>query len=82
MRSAKYQRDNLLILQEILDVCREPQTRIQLMCKIGVTIKKLQFCLRQLLKQNMVRFHHRKRTYVTTGDGLRYLQFCAEIQKD
>ena len=26
------------------------------------------------LKQNMVRFHHRKRTYVTTEEGLRIQQ--------
>jgi predicted transcriptional regulator len=76
------QRNHFQILKEILDICREPQTRTQIMCKTGVTIKKLQFCLRQLLKQNMVRFHHRKRTYVTTEEGLRYLQSCVEIQKD
>ncbi len=76
------QRNHLQILQEILDACKEPKARTQLISETGVTMKKLQFCLRQLMKQNMVKFHHRRKTYLTTEKGLRYLQMHKKLEKN
>jgi predicted transcriptional regulator len=59
---------------EILDVCREPKAKTQIMHEAGITLKKLQYCLKQLMKQNMIQFNHRKKTYTTTKKGLRHLQ--------
>ena len=70
------------ILNEILYVCREPQVKTQVMSEVDISLRLLQWCLKQLVKQDMVRLHHRKQTYVTTEKGLRYLQLCTEIQKD
>ena len=62
------------VLTEILDACSEPQTRTQIMCETGLSLRHLEFCLKYLLKQNVVKFHHRKKTYVTTEEGLRIRQ--------
>ena len=70
------------ILNEILYVCREPQVKTQVMSEVDISLRLLQWCLKQLVKQDMFRLHHRKQTYVTTEKGLRYLQLCTEIQKD
>jgi predicted transcriptional regulator len=67
---------------EILAVCRQPQSRVQILEETGLSMRHLHFCLKHLLKQDLVRFHHRKKTYVATGKGLRYLQLFTEIQKD
>ena len=81
MQSQRVQRTHLQILIEILSVCREPQVVTQVMSKTGVSLRKLGFCFRELIKQDMISFHHRKRTYVTTGKGLRYLQVWKEPVK-
>jgi len=82
LQSQSVQRNHLQILNEILFVCREPQVKTQVMSEVDISLRLLQWCLKQLLKQNMVRLHHRKQTYVTTEKGLRYLQLCTEIHKD
>ncbi len=82
MLSQSVQRNHLQILNAILFVCREPQGKTKLMNEVEISLRLLQWCLKQLMKQNMVRVHHRKQTYVTTGKGLRYLQLCTEVSKD
>jgi len=72
----------LQIINEILYVCRKPQVKTQVLNEVDISLRLLQWCLEQLMKQNLVRLHHRKQTYVTTDKGLRYLQLCMEIQKD
>jgi predicted transcriptional regulator len=74
LRSSNIQRNHLQVLAEILYVCRNPQTRIQIMCLTGLSLRHLEFCLKYLLKQNMVKLHHREKTYVTTDEGLRIRQ--------
>jgi predicted transcriptional regulator len=72
--SLNTERNDLQVFSEILYVCREPQTRIQILQETGLSLRRFEFCLKYLLKQNLVRFHHRKRTYVTTKEGLRVQQ--------
>ena len=74
MQSSCKQQSHLQVLIEILDACRKPQTRVEIIQETGVSMRHLNFCLKHLLKQNMVRLHHRKKTYVTTEEGLRSLQ--------
>jgi len=81
LQSQSVQRNHLQILTEILNICREPQARTKVMHKTGLSLKRLQFCLKELMKQNMVDFHHRKRTYVTTEKGLRHMQVWKELPK-
>ena len=72
--SPSTQRNHLQVLSEILYVCKEPQTKVQIIEETGLSMRQLHFCLKYLLKQNMVKFHHRKRTYMTTKEGLRIQQ--------
>jgi predicted transcriptional regulator len=69
----------LQVVSEILDVCREPKSKVQILEETGLSLRHLQFCFKYLLKQNLVKPHYRKRTYVTTEEGLRYLRLCKEI---
>ena len=73
------QRSHLQVLSEILNVCREPKFKVQILEETGLSLRHLEFCLKYLLKQNLVKLHYRKRTYVTTEEGLRYLRLCTEI---
>jgi predicted transcriptional regulator len=67
-------RSHLQVVSEILYVCSVPKTKIQILEETGLSMRHLHFCLKQLLKQNMVRHHYRKKTYVTTEKGLRIIQ--------
>ena len=80
LHSQTVKRNHLQILTEILSVCREPQVISHVMHETDTSLKKLQFCFKELMKQGMVVFHHRKRTYVTTEKGLRYLQVWANLK--
>ena len=71
VRSSNTELSYLQVFSEILYVCTEPQTKVQILCKTGLTLRRLDFCLKYLLKQNVVKLHHRKRTYITTEEGLR-----------
>ena len=62
------------VVSEILDVCREPKSKVQILEETGFSMRHLHFCLKHLLKQNLVKLHHRKKTYVTTEEGLRVQQ--------
>ena len=72
-------RSHLQVVSEILNVCREPKFKAQILEETGLSMRHLHFCLKYLLKQNLVKLHYRKRTYVTTEEGLRYLRLCTEI---
>jgi predicted transcriptional regulator len=67
-------RSHLQVVSEILDVCRKPQTKVRILEETGLSMRHLGFCLKYLLKQNLVKLHHRKKTYVTTEEGLRVQQ--------
>ena len=56
-----------------------PRTKFEILEETGMSMRHLHFCLKYLLKQNLVRYHYRKGPYVTTGKGLRYLQLFAEV---
>ncbi len=79
MQSRGVRRNHLQDFIEILDVCMLPRTKFQVLEETGMSMRHLHFCLKYLLKQDLVKFHHRKMTYVTTGKGLRYLQLFAEV---
>ena len=68
------QRSHLQVLSEILYLCREPQTKVQIIEETGMSMRHLYFCLKHLLKQDLVKFHHKKKTYTTTEKGLRVQQ--------
>ena len=76
------QRNYLQVLEEILVACREPKARIQLIGETGVSMRKLHFYLKDLVKQDFIRFHRRKRTYMTTEKGLRFLQLHGRLEGD
>jgi predicted transcriptional regulator len=59
---------------EILDVCMLPRTKFQILEETGMSLRHLHFCLKYLLKQSLVKYHYRKRTYVTTEAGFRLQQ--------
>ncbi len=80
LQSPNAQLSYLQFLVEILDVCREPQTRSQLISLTGISLKRLHYHLKHLVKQNLIKFHHRKRTYVTTEKGLRFLQMYKKLE--
>ena len=67
-------RSHLQVVSEILDVCRVPKTKVQILGETGLSMRHLHFCVKHLLKQNLIKFHCRKRTYVTTQKGLRIRQ--------
>lgn len=79
LQSQGVQRNHLQVINEILFVCREPMVRTQVMREVDVSLRLLQFCLKHLMKQNMVRFYHRKKTYITTEKGLRYLELMTGL---
>ena len=56
-----------------------PRTKFEILEETGMSMRHLHFCLKYLLKQNLVRYHYRKGTYVTTEAGLRLLQ---QLQHD
>jgi predicted transcriptional regulator len=74
LRSLNAHGGHLQDFTAILDVCLVPQTKFQLLKETGMSMRHLHFCLKYLLKQNLVKYHHRKRTYVTTEEGLRLWQ--------
>ena len=82
LQCSNTQPNRLQVLHEILLLCREPQTKVQILEETGVSIRHLHFCLKHLLKQNILRFHHRKKTYLITEKGLKYIQLRPEIQRD
>ena len=82
LQSQGMQRNYLQVLEEILVACREPKARIQLIGETGVSMRKLHFYLKDLVKQDFIRFHRRKRTYVTTEKGLRFLQLHGRLEGD
>jgi len=82
LQSEGMQRSYLQVLEEILFACREPKARIQLISETGVSMRKLHFYLKDLLKQDFVKFHRRKRTYVTTEKGLKFLQLHRRLEGD
>jgi predicted transcriptional regulator len=79
--SQSFQRSHLQLLEEILSLCSEPKVKTQIMHETGITLKKLQYCLKQLLGQNMIEFHHRKKTYTTTQTGARHLQLLTGLRE-
>jgi predicted transcriptional regulator len=74
LQSSNTQLSHLQVLIGILDVCREPQSKVQILEETGVSMRHLGFCLKYLLKQDLVKLHHIKKTYVTTEKGLRIRQ--------
>jgi len=82
LQSSCKQQSHLQGLIEILDVCRKPQTRVEIIQETGVSMRHLHFCLKHLLKQNLVKLHHRKKTYVTTEEGLHYLRIRQQLPQD
>jgi predicted transcriptional regulator len=74
LRSLNARGGHLRDFTEILDVCMLPRTKFQILEETGMSLRHLHFCLKFLLKQSLVKYHYRKRTYVTTDAGLRLQQ--------
>lgn len=82
LQSEGMQRNYLQVLEEILDACRKPKARTQLIDETGVTMRKLHFYFKDLLEQDFIKFHHRKKTYVNTEKGLKFLHMGKGFQDD
>ena len=73
-------RSHLQVIAEILNVCRQPQVETAVLFEANISDRLFRHCLKQLLNQNMLELHGRKKTYSTTSKGLRYLQLLHAIQ--
>ena len=73
-------RSHLQVIAEILNVCRQPQVETTVLCEANISERLFRYCLEQLLNENMLELHGRKKTYSTTSKGLRYLQLLHAIQ--
>ena len=82
LQSQGVHRNHLQGIVEILDVCMKPKTKVQILAETGTSMRHLHFCLKFLLKQNLVRLHHRKKTYTCTEKGLRYLEVLHLLPQD
>jgi predicted transcriptional regulator len=78
LQTQSSKRNHLHVLADILDVCRIPQSKIQVMCKADISYRLLDYCLKQLRKQHMIKFSYRTQACLTTEKGLRFLQRLTE----
>jgi predicted transcriptional regulator len=74
LRSLNARGGHLQDFTEILDACLIPRTKFEIIQDTGMSMRHVHFCLKYLLKQNLVKYHYRKRTYVITEEGLRIQQ--------
>jgi predicted transcriptional regulator len=80
LQAQSYKRNHLQLLAEILDLCRKPQVENRVINETKISSRLLHSCLEQLINQNMIELHYRKRTYSTTTKGLKYLQLLEVLQ--
>jgi predicted transcriptional regulator len=74
-------RDRLQIFAEILELCRKPQVKTQVMHKANLSYTILQDCLMQLQKRKLLEVHHSKTKYLTTEKGREFLQKWTALQQ-
>jgi predicted transcriptional regulator len=80
LQAQSCKRSHLQVIAEILDVCRQPQVETTVLCEANISDRLFRYCLQQLLNQDMLELHGRKKTYMTTSKGLRYLQLMHALQ--
>ena len=66
-------------MAEILSLCRQPQTKTQLMSKTSLSLKMLQAHLSQLQSRQLLEVHHSSTKYATTPEGLKFSERFAEV---
>jgi predicted transcriptional regulator len=74
-------RDRLQIFAEILELCRKPQAKTQVMHKANLSYTILQDCLMQLQKRKLLEVHQSKTKYLTTEKGREFLQKWTALQQ-
>lgn len=71
--------NSIKIMAEILSLCKQPQTRTQLMSKTSLSWKMLQAYLSQLQSRQLLEVHHSSTRYATTPAGLKFSERFAEV---
>jgi predicted transcriptional regulator len=74
-------RARLQIFAEILELCRKPQVKTQVMHKANLSYTLLQDYLMQLQKQKLLEVHQSKKKYLTTEKGREFLQKWTVLQQ-
>jgi predicted transcriptional regulator len=68
-------------MAEILNLCRKPQTKTQVMYATNLSYATLQSYLSQLKSGALLEVRHSIARYATTEKGLKYLEKWSELQK-
>jgi predicted transcriptional regulator len=72
-------RSNPEIIAEILNLCKQPQKKTQVMYKTNLSWSMLQRYLSQLLSKGFLEIHHSHIKYATTSKGLKFLDKWREL---
>jgi len=72
-------RNSLEIIAEILNVCKQPQTKTRVMYKTSLSWQMLQKYLSQLQSAGLLKVHHSLTKYATTPKGLEFIRKWREL---
>jgi predicted transcriptional regulator len=78
-RNSKRQR--LQVFAEILELCRKPQVKTQVMQKANLSYPMLRDYLMQLQKWKLLEVPQSKKKYLTTEKGREFLQKWTALQQ-
>ena len=69
------------IMAKILDCCKNPQTRMQVMHDVGLSLEILKIYLGFLGAQGLLEIHHSQEKYLITQKGLRFVKEWQDLAK-
>jgi len=72
-------RTNLEITAEILNFCKQPQTKTHVMYSTNLSWQMLQKYLSQLQSLGLLEVHHSVTKYATTEKGLKFVEKWREL---
>jgi predicted transcriptional regulator len=70
---------SIQIMADILSLCRQPQTKTQLMSKTSLSSRMLHVYLSQLQSKRLLEVHHSSTKYATTPEGFEFSERYAEV---
>jgi predicted transcriptional regulator len=76
----KAKRSQFKMLAEVLELCRKPTTKTQIMHKTNMSYSGMQKFLRHLLKFELLRPSDDSTKYITTEKGLEFIRRYAGLQ--
>jgi predicted transcriptional regulator len=76
----KAKRSQFKILAEVLELCRKPTAKTQIMHKTNMSYSGMQKFLRHLLKLELLRSSDGSTKYITTEKGLVFIRRYAGLQ--